>query len=177
MRWPVRRLGRVIRSQSRPVAVLAFVAVFALAGCTPTGPSAPAATEPSPAATEPTPAASTTAAAPAAAPTLSPAGSAADNLPLFTQVVRTVWGGPDQVAGRAYIDALVGAGFDKAAMQVTPDQTTIGNPAESIEFSVRWGVDCLVGQVGPSIGDPVTTVLPGLSTGGCLIGETRPIDW
>lgn len=114
---------------------------------------------------------------PAAAPTLAPGGSAADNLPLFTQVVRTVWGGPDQVAGRAYIDALVGAGFDKGAMQVTPDQTTIGNPAESIEFSVRWGADCLVGQVGPSIGDPVTAVLPGLSTGGCLIGETRAIDW
>ncbi|KZE41717.1 hypothetical protein AVW09_02970 [Microbacterium sp. T32] len=91
--------------------------------------------------------------------------------------MRTVWGGPDQVAGRAYIDALVGAGFDKAAMQVTPDQTTIGNPAESIEFSVRLGADCLVGQVGPSIGDPVTAVLPGLSTGGCLIGETRAIDW
>ncbi|WP_022877395.1 hypothetical protein [Microbacterium sp. B19] len=167
----------MIRSQSRPVAVLAFVAVFTLVGCTPTGPSAPNATEPSQEATEPTPAASMSAATSAAAPTLSPAGSAADNLPLFTQVVRTVWGSPDQVAGRAYIDALVGAGFDKAAMQVTPDQTTIGNPAESIEFSVRWGADCLVGQVGPSIGEPVTTVLPGLSTGGCLIGETRAIDW
>ena len=46
---------------------------------------------------------------------------------------------PSSVAGRAYIDALVAAGFDKAAMQVTPDQTTVGNPAESIQFSVRWG--------------------------------------
>jgi len=67
--------------------------------------------------------------------------------------------------------------FDKAAMQLTPDNTTIGNPAESIEFSVRWGEECLVGQVGPSIGAPVATVLPGLSTGGCLIGQTRAIDW
>ena len=62
-------------------------------------------------------------------------------------------------------------------MQLTPDNTTIGNPAESIEFSVRWGEECLVGQVGPSIGAPVATVLPGLSTGGCLIGQTRAIDW
>ena len=75
------------------------------------------------------------------------------------------------------VDALAGAGFDKGAMQVTPDESTIGNAAESIEFSVRLGADCLVGQVGPSIGNPVTTVLPGLSSGGCLIGQTRPIDW
>ena len=66
---------------------------------------------------------------------------------------------------------------DKGAMQVTPDESTIGNAAESIEFSVRLGDACLVGQVGPSIGNAVTTVLPGLSSGGCLIGQTRPIDW
>lgn len=158
--------------------MLAVVAVLALAGCTPNGASTPTAAAPSGTATAPTgqgPAAPTPAAS--TAPTLAPGGSASDNLPLFTQVVRSVWSGPDQVAGRAYIDALVAAGFAKDAMQVTPDQTTIGNPAESIEFSVRWGEDCLVGQVGPSIGDPVTTVLPGLSTGGCLIGETRTIDW
>lgn len=119
----------------------------------------------------------TTPPAPDAVPSLVPSGSAADNLPLFAEVVRAVWAGPDQVSGRAYVDALVAAGFDKAAMQVTPDTTTIGNPAESIEFSVRWGEDCLVGQVGPSIGDPVVTVLPGLSTGACLIGQTRAIDW
>jgi hypothetical protein len=114
---------------------------------------------------------------PTAAPALQPDGSAADNLPLFTRVTRDVWSGPEQASGRAYVDALVDAGFDKTAMQVTPDQTTIGNPAESIEFSVRWGEECLVGQVGPAIGDPVATVLPGLSTGGCLIGQTRTIDW
>ena len=70
-------------------------------------------------------------------------------------VTAAVWATPDQVSGRAYIDALVAAGFDKSAMQVTPDQSTVGNPAESIQFSVRWGEECLVGQVGPSTGAPV----------------------
>ncbi|WP_429978142.1 DUF6993 domain-containing protein [Microbacterium sp. NRRL B-14842] len=31
-------------------------------------------------------------------------------------------------------------------MQLTPDQSTVGNPAESIQFSVRWGEEeCLIG--------------------------------
>jgi hypothetical protein len=92
-------------------------------------------------------------------------------------VTAAVWASPEQVSGRAYIDALVAAGFDKSAMQVTPDETTVGNPAESIQFSVRWGEECLVGQVGPATGAPVAIVVPILAEGTCLVGETRPIDW
>jgi len=136
-------------------------------------------------ATSPQPSASTTASTPQssppatvpAAPVLVPEGSAGDNLPFFTSVTAAVWAGPENVSGRAYVDALVEAGFDKATMQVTPDQTTIGNPAESIQFSVRWGQECLIGQVGPSSGAPVTVVAPGLGDGTCLVGATRAIDW
>ena len=110
-------------------------------------------------------------------PVLVPEGTAEDNLPVFTTVTAAVWATPEQVSGRAYIDALVAAGFDKSAMQVTPDQSTIGNAAESIQFSVRWGDECLVGQVGPATGAPVTVVVPALAEGTCLIGATRPIDW
>lgn len=168
----------MIRLHPRPVAVLTATAALAvaIAGCTATPPPAPSEAAPEATSSAPLPEAGGSAASPSA-PALSPTGSATENLPLFTQLVSQVWGGADQAAGRAYIDALVAGGFDKTAMQVTPDQTVIGNPAESIEFSVRWGEECLVGQVGPSIGDPVTAVLPGLSTGGCLIGQTRPIDW
>lgn len=109
--------------------------------------------------------------------TLMREGTAADNLPIFATVTNSVWATPDQVSGRAYVDALVGAGFEKAAMQVTHDQSTVGNPAESIQFSVRWGEECLVGQVGPAIGAPVTVVVPVLAEGTCLVGDTRPIDW
>lgn len=115
----------------------------------------------------------------ASSPTPAPSATseASQRFPLFTQTVASVWTGPNPVSGRAYIDALTTAGFDKAAMQVTADQSTIGNAAESIEFAVRIGDECLVGQVGPSIGDPRTAVLPGLAAGGCLIGQTRAIDW
>lgn len=168
------------RSHGRPLAALTLLAVLSLAGCTggqsPTTPEGSA--TPAAIATEGTTPSDAGAATSAPAPVaLVPNGTAAENLPFFTQVVGAVWSGPDQVAGRAYIDALAAAGFDKGSMQVTADQTTIGNPAESIEFSVRLGDDCLVGQVGPSIGNPVSTVLPGLSAGGCLIGQTRTIDW
>ena len=163
------------RLLGRPLAALTLVAVLGLAGCTGESPSPGPAKSDTPSASA-SPSSSSTPTTPSA-PALIPGGTAAQNLPFFTQVVSGVWSGPDQVAGRAYIDALVAAGFDKAAMQVTPDRTTVDNPAESIEFSVRIGDQCLVGQVGPSIGNPVTAVLPGLSSGGCLIGQTRAIDW
>ncbi|KHK98957.1 hypothetical protein LK09_04065 [Microbacterium mangrovi] len=89
-----------------------------------------------------------------------------------------VWASSHRAEGRAYVDALVKAGFAKSAMQVTNDRSTVGNPAESIQFSVRWkDGQCLVGQVGPATGDPVTVVVAGLPGGKCLIGDTRPITW
>jgi hypothetical protein len=104
-------------------------------------------------------------------------GTAEENLPVFAAVTAAVWASADRASGRAYVDALVQAGFDKAAMQVTNDVSTVGNAAESIQFAVRWGEDCLIGQVGPATGDPVTTVVPVLAEGTCLVGQTRPIDW
>lgn len=111
-------------------------------------------------------------------PVLIPEGTAAENLPVFTAVAESIWATDDRGSGRAYVDALVGAGFDRAAMQVTQDQSTVGNPAESLQFAVRWGEsECLVGQVGPSTGQVVTAVMPQLAEGRCLVGTTRPIDW
>lgn len=145
--------------------VSSIVIVASLAGCV----AEPASPEPA----SPTPTAEPT----VSAPVLLPEGTAEDNLPYFAEVVAQVWNGPEQLSGGAYVDALTAAGFDRAAMQVTPDRTTVGDPAESIQFSVRWGDECLVGQVGPATGAPVSVVLPGLANGGCLIGNTRAIDW
>jgi hypothetical protein len=151
----------------RSFAILAGAALV-LAGCAGGGgePTSPAPTATATAAPTPTP----------TAPALIPGGSAADNLPYFTALVGGVWAGPDRLAGRAYIDALAAGGFDKAAMEVTEDLTTIGNPADSIQFAVHWGPECLIGQVGPGMPGPVTLTAP--PTGAtCLLGDTRPIDW
>lgn len=113
----------------------------------------------------------------ATGPVLVPDGTAQDNLPVFSAVVAAVWATPQQVIGQAYVDSLFAAGFDKAAMQLTPDQSTVGNAAESIQFSVRWGDECLVGQVGPATGAPVTAVVPVIDEDTCLVGTTRAIDW
>jgi hypothetical protein len=150
----------VTRAFGRPLAALALVAALGLAGCTGEAPEPAPTTTEQPSASVADPSVAPSAAPTAAAPVLVPGGSAEQNLPFF-----------------AHVDALTAAGFDKSAMQVTADYSTIGNAAESIEFAVRLGDQCLVGQVGPSIGNPVTTVLPGLSSGGCLIGQTRTIDW
>ncbi len=138
-----------------------------LAGCTQTNGPEPA----------PTSAAPTRVSTPTPTPTPTPTTAAQGRKKAFSDVVAQVWGTDDRMTGRAYIDALVAAGFDKAQMQITPDKTSIGGAVDSIQFSVRLGDECLVGQVGDAIGDPVVAILPGLATGGCLVGDTRPITW
>ena len=156
-------------------AVGALVLTLALAACAPathSGSSAPATPSGAGAAT----ASSSSPATSSAAPVLVPSGSADDNLPLFRAVTARVWASEQRASGRAYIDALVAAGFERSAMQLTEDHSTVGNPAESIQFSVRWGDrECLVGQVGPSTGDPVAAVLPQLDGGACLVGRTATL--
>lgn len=154
---------------------------LALAACgvpgTPdAGPSSATSTAPSSVSSTPSVTPSPTV-APPAVPALVPDGTAQDNLAYFTLITQQVWSGAERMAGRAYIDALVGAGFDKNAMQVTRDQTAIGNAADSIQFSVAWDDACLIGQAGAAFPEPVTAVLPILEGGTCLIGDTRPIDW
>ena len=139
-----------------------------LAGCTPTPEPTPSVTSPSAAATPtPTP----------TGPALIPEGTATQNLPIFAAVVNQVAATDVRFQGRAYIDALVAVGFPKPDMELTNDLTTVGNPADSIQFSVRWAGECLVGQVGPSTPAPTALVLPVLPGGTCLVGQTRPIDW
>ena len=62
-------------------------------------------------------------------------------------------------------------------MQLTVDTTTIGLAANSIQFSVKLGDTCLVGQSGADAGGYNSMATPVLGNGGCLIGQTRAIDW
>ena len=112
-----------------------------------------------------------------AEPSLRPELAASENLAYFDLVNQRVIAANPAAGGRDFIDELVAAGFDRAAMQVTSDTTTIGDPADSIQFAVRFQDECLVGQYGPKSEGYHGAVRPLLGTGGCLVGRTRPIDW
>ena len=146
--------------------VAGLAAVVALAGCTTS-----AEPDPAPSVSD-TPSASES---PVVAPTLSPTGSAAENLAFFDSVNSSFLAADPMPGGRAILDNLVGAGFDKTAMQVTADETTIGRDVDSVQFSVRFGDRCLIGQAAAS--GYVGIEAPVVAGDRCLIGETRPIDW
>lgn len=163
-----RRFGDVAIS-----AALGAGVVLALAGCF--GAAGGASDAPTGTAS-PTPSDSPTS-EPAAPPTLRPELSAEENLAYFDQVNTAVVAANPAALGRDFIDALTAAGFDKTRMQVTRDTTTLDTPADSVQFAVAFQGACLVGQYGPASGGYHGAVRPELGTGGCLIGQTRPIDW
>ena len=116
---------------------------------------------------------------PSASPTATPelvfTGTARQNLPFFDLVNRRLIAAGGTPHGRDFIDNLVASGFVKTDMQGTRDTTTVGLAADNIQFSVLFNGACLIGQYG-NIGY-ASTVQPVLSTGRCLAGDTRPIDW
>lgn len=103
--------------------------------------------------------------------------AASDNLAYFDSVNVGVIAADASAGGRAFIDALVAAGFEESQMEVTADRTTVDLSADSVQFAVRFAGDCLIGQYGPASGGYHSAVGPVLATGSCLVGETRPIDW
>jgi hypothetical protein len=154
-------------------AVLAFAGaaiVVGVTGCT---------ASPSPTATpEPRPTPTATAAPPqAVVSTLRPELSAGENLAFFDSVNLGIVAANPEAGGRDFIDALISAGFDTSQMEVTADRTTVDLQADSVQFAVLFQGECLVGQYGPASGGYHSAVRPALGTGGCLVGQTRPIDW
>ena len=157
---------------SAALAIVGVALVVGLTACisgSPTPTASPSATPSASAAPRPTPT--------AAVPALRPELSATENLPFFDSVNLAVVTANGAAGGRDFIDALAAAGFDKTAMQVTADRTTVDLQADSVQFAVLFQGECLVGQYGPASGGYHGAVRPALGTGGCLVGETRPIDW
>jgi hypothetical protein len=122
----------------------------------------------------PAPSASTPDSADAPA-TLVPGGTAEENRPLFDAVSSSVIAADPDADGRAIVDALIAAGFDRAAIEVTDDTTAIGRAADAIQFSVLASDGCIIGERSGS--GYAGLVAPVLGTGRCLVGETRVIDW
>lgn len=162
--------GRSLRWAS--AALVPAALLVALTGCVPGDDGA------TPAATTAPPASATPTAPPAPDPTLQllPEGTALENQPFFDSVNRTLIAANPAAGGVEFTSTLRVNGFDLAAMQVTPDITTVGVAADAVQFSVRWkDNNCLIGQYGHGI--YTSTVVPALGTGACLVGQTRPIDW
>ena len=159
------------------VAVLALagaaLVIGVATGCSPTAPPENTA--------RPTLSASPSEAPPRPTPTvlpeLRPELAASENLPYFDSVNLGVIAANAEAGGRDFVDALAAAGFEKAQMEVTEDRTTVDLPADSVQFAVQFQGECLVGQYGPASGGYHSAVRPALGTGGCLVGQTRPIDW
>lgn len=115
---------------------------------------------------------------PAPDPLYAPDGSVEENLPAFEAVIAATWAGGNPLDGRSYVDALVSAGFPKEQMQVSESATPVlGGPIETLQISVLHAGRCLMGQVGPSTGEPLATITDSLAGDNCLIGATAPIDW
>jgi hypothetical protein len=149
--------------------MMAAAVIVVLAGCAPQ--AAPATTAP------PAP----TSVAPTEAPVVAPGyvvgGTAEVNKAFFDEVnAQTIAAAGGSPEGPAFILALRAAGFPADVMEVTQDITTVGVKADSIQFSVKMPDACLVGQWGSVVGY-VSVSAPILSTGKCLIGETRTIDF
>ncbi len=147
---------------------LAAALVGLLAGCASTSPTVPTPGPTRSAAPSPTS---------SAIPTYDAKGTAEQNLGYFDTVGKALFASNPaaQTQGEVIVNWFVDHGFDKSAMEVTPDKTSIGLAAWNIEFSVKMKNSCLIGQAGnvgfQSYAGPV------LATGKCLIGQTRTIDW
>lgn len=116
---------------------------------------------------------------PEVAPELIPGGTAEENLPYFTEVLRGYTAGEGAIKGEPVSRAVIDAGFDKSLMQVSFDRSETGLEADNIFVSVLLGEKCLLGQVVTSDRSFVaeTAAAVGPENNICLIGETVPITW
>lgn len=108
-----------------------------------------------------------------------PDGSAEDNLPFFTETLQDYVAGDSAIEGRPVVEAVVDAGFDRSAMEVSFDRTQTNLVADNIFVAVRIDESCLIGQLTTSKREAFAAVEPAVGPDQdlCLIGKTRPIDW
>ncbi len=172
-RWRARRPRLIVGAVG--AALLFGVGLTACTG-SPEEPS-PSSAAPTRSATPEVSATSEVSATPEPGTALLPTGTASDNLAYFNFLAAAVTTADSGADGRAYIDALVAGGFDRSVMQVTFDRTQADLVADSVQFSVNFAGECLIGQIGPASDGFHSVVAPLLSTGLCLVGSTRQIDW
>jgi hypothetical protein len=147
-----------------------LVTALALVACAPVD-SSPTPTQTLTGTPTPTP---TPAETPIPDPELVPGGTAGQNRPYFDFVLSTLVEASPEPASLEIVDTLEAAGFERAAMAVTPEKTRVGDPADSILVAVIVSGQCLLGQIAE---EAVTTELADLlGTGKCLVGRTLSLD-
>ena len=102
-----------------------------------------------------------------ASPDMKPGRESATTSRVETALNGVVRGGgrPETADIRA---SLVNAGIPADAVEVTAGRTPTGLAADAVEAAVRDGSNCIVAQI--RTGTVAVTVLPGLDSGGCLVG-------
>ncbi len=148
----------------RGASIALVVTVLALVGCAESDPM------PTPTAVE-TPSASPT---PEVAPELIEGGTAGQNRPYFEYVLARIVAGLPEATTEQIVNRLEDAGFDRGAMQATPDRTPAGYRADQVLLSVEFDDQCLLASVSGT--DVVTQLVDVLGSGTCLVGETASID-
>ncbi|MBB5632381.1 hypothetical protein BKA04_000604 [Cryobacterium mesophilum] len=106
-------------------------------------------------------------------PTLLPGGSALANRAYFDFVNKRLLAVNKNPSDQAVVTNLEKSGFAKKDLEVTPDKTSVFRaPSASIEFSVRVGDTCLIGQFKSGA---YRSVIGPVVDGRCLVGKTAPI--
>ncbi len=177
----VSEMGFAMRAATASVAAVALTIGLSACMGTPTSSTTNDSSNTSPGSTSTPDAGGTPTPTPTPTPTTEPAfvpgGTAQENRSIFDLANQAYFIKAGNVIpeGRGVIDNLVSLGFDKKNMQITADRTAIDLPVDSLIFSVLQGDECLIGQFS-ALGYS-TIIAPKLTTGSCLIGLTRAIDW
>ncbi|WP_051143076.1 DUF6993 domain-containing protein [Humibacter albus] len=149
--------------------MLAFAVSCGLTACSGASPA------PSPSSAATATGTSTSTSTPTPVPTFDPKGTASQNRGFFDHINESTIAANPSPSAEQFVNALAAAGFDKSAMQMTADTTTVNLKPGSVQFSVLINGGCLIGQFGQDIGGYHSMVASVLSTGKCLIGDTVPI--
>lgn len=107
---------------------------------------------------------------PSKPPIFLPDAVAKANLYYFSWTIEQALAADPAADSFAIAQKVAEAGFDPAAIQFTFSRTAAGLAADSVDVSVNFAGECLVGQFGPAISGVHAVVLPVLASGGCLLG-------
>ena len=99
---------------------------------------------------------------------------AATNLPYFEHTLAESGAGVLPVSAEDITQALIGAGFQAADIEMTPEKSLIALPADSVSVAVAFAGECLVGQYTDEwLAVDVVAPLP---DGRCLVLERETLD-